>query len=96
LDEVIVMTRKAIIPITYELLEDFFGMPKDMKIIGVYPNYLRNILEIKVEGPMFDEVPEGQECPRMNFTIKEVANYLDITGSNVPDKSKRFMFDEVN
>ncbi len=50
------------------------GIPDDAKVVGVRHDPLRNLWEIALESPSFDEVPEGVMPPELPPVE---ARYLD-------------------
>lgn len=85
------MRRRAIIPISEQFLDSMLKLPKDTKILGFQMNNMMFSIDVHVEGPEFDEVPEGTEAPRVKPTYISVSPYY----SMVPMSGDTPIYDEV-
>ncbi len=59
------------------------GIPDDAKVMGVFFNSLRNVWEIALESPSFDEVPEGvipPELPPVETTTLDCRRAAQLVG----------------
>lgn len=72
--------HKGILPISYELLETLLELPVDnrnLRIVGVHPNYRTNTLDVvlesdaQVNGVTFD-TSEGQQIP-----VADISDYIN-------------------
>lgn len=85
------MRRRAVIPISEQFLESMLKLPEGAKILGFHMNNMRFCIDVHVEGPMFDEVPNYIEAPMINPTYVSVSPYY----SMVPLTGGTPIYDEV-
>lgn len=85
------MRRRAIIPIDEQFLEGLLKLPEGTKIHGFASNMTRMAIDVYVEGPAFDEVPEAIEAPVINPVYVSMYPYY----SMVPMSGDTPIYDEV-
>lgn len=63
------ITRRAIVPITEQLIENMIRLPASYTIHGLHANNEMLSIDLLVTSPDLDEVPEGAMPPRLIPTI---------------------------